>query len=46
MSEVVVGDVLRVDVVDAYVHVQTGLDVVLGHAAVLQGAHCLTGTED
>ena len=41
MAEVVVGHVLGVDVVDTDVHVQTGLDVILGNTAIFQGAHRL-----
>lgn len=46
MSEEVVGDIFGMDVVDAYVHVEACLDVVLGDAAVLQGTHCLSSTKD
>jgi hypothetical protein len=46
MSEVIIGHVLGMYVMDAYVHVQTGLNVVLGHTAILQRTHCLPSTED
>lgn len=46
MSEVIIRNVLWVDIMYAYVHVQTGLDVILRHTAILEHTHCLPSAED